>query len=281
MRRNLRGRNVLLTGASRGIGRCAAQRLAAHGARLLLTARTAPDLTTLAAELKASGAVVESLAADVTCPEDRQALMAAAAERLGGLDVLVNNAGVASFGDFAGSTEAVLRAEFAVNFFAAAELTRLAAPLLARGVQPAVVNVASICGRRGLPDWAEHCASKYALVGLTEALRGEFARFGIDVLLVLPGLTRADDLGRHLLRNTGRLRLDFEGAQSADTVAAALVRALERNRPETVVGFLARWVAFGERITPWFLDWILARKYRQDCAQVFSPNGAVVNSQGR
>ena len=59
---------------------------------------------------------------------------------------------------------------------------------------------------------SEHCASKHAFVGLTEALRGEFQRYGIDVLLVLPGLVRSDDLNRHLLRNEGKIYLDFEGA---------------------------------------------------------------------
>ena len=73
------------------------------------------------------------------------------------------------------------------------------------------MNVASICGRWGIPSMSEHCASKHALVGLTEALRGEFQRYGIDVLLVLPGLVRSDDLNRHLLRNEGKIYLDFAG----------------------------------------------------------------------
>src|SRR5262245_4974082 len=125
MRRDLRDRAVLVTGASRGIGRCVAQRLAAEGCRLLLVARTEPELLTVADELKARGVRVEAVTADLTRPEDRRALVVAAAERLGGLDVLVNNAGVASYGAWPESSEAVLRREFEVNFFAPAELTRL------------------------------------------------------------------------------------------------------------------------------------------------------------
>src|SRR5260370_120032 len=79
---------------------------------------------------------------------------------------------------------------------------------LTRGQQPAIVNVASMCGRRGIPGWSEYSASKFALCGLTEALRGELARFDIDILLVCPGLTRSD-LRRHLLLNTGRLKIDL------------------------------------------------------------------------
>ena len=111
--------------------------------------------------------------------------------RLGGLDVLINNAGVASFGHFAECTEVILRQVMEVNFFAPAELIRLAVPVLTRGRQPAVVNVASMCGRRGIPAWAEYSASKFALCGLSEALRAELVRFDVDVLLVLPGVTRS------------------------------------------------------------------------------------------
>src|SRR5919199_78814 len=94
------------------------------------------------------------------------------------------------------------------SFFPPAELPRLAVPALTRGRQPAVVNVASMCGRRGMPAWSEYSASKFALCGLTEALRGELARFDIDVLLVLPGLTRSN-LGANLLRRCGRYPIDF------------------------------------------------------------------------
>ncbi len=103
---------------------------------------------------------------------DRQRLLDEVQARFGGLDVLINNAGVASWAHFADSTEAILRQVMEVNFFAPAELIRRAIPMLTRGNQPAVVNVASMCGRRAMPAWSEYSASKYALSGLTEALRG-------------------------------------------------------------------------------------------------------------
>src|SRR5205823_5905781 len=133
-----------------------------------------------------------AIPADITREEDRNRLLQTAGARFGGLDVLINNAGVASFGHFADSSEEVLRQIMEVNFFAPVELMRKAIPILRQGRQPAFVNVSSMCGRRGLPAWPEYSASKYALCGMTEALRGEMARFDIDVLLVLPGLTRSD-----------------------------------------------------------------------------------------
>src|SRR5262249_51843610 len=144
-----------------------------------------------------------------------------------------------------------------------AELIRLAAPHLMHGRQPAVVNVASLCGRRGLPAWSEHSASKHALVGLTEALRGELARFDIDVLLVLPGLVKSDDLAKHLLRKEGKMDMGFDRAMSPEVAAAGILRAIRYNRTETVLGWQAAWIDRVNRIWPWFVDVMMARQVRK------------------
>jgi short-subunit dehydrogenase len=262
MKRDLRGRRLLITGASGGIGRSLAEQAAAAGARLVLAARSAEPLRELAISLSAGGADVLAVPADVTSDADRRRLLAAAVERHGGLDVLVNNAGVGSFGHFAESTEDVLRQVMEVNFFAPAELIRLAIPVLTHGRQPAIVNVASMTGRRGVPAWAEYSASKHALCGLTEALRAEMARFDIDVLLVVPGLTRSD-LARHLLRNTGRAKIGFDRGMPPEDVARGILNALYHNRTETVLGWDARWMLRVQRFFPRLVDRLLARKVRQ------------------
>lgn len=270
MRRDLRGRTVLITGASRGIGRRVALRLARDGARLAVTARSADELAKLVGEARAAGAEAEAFVADLTDPAGRGKLVADVVARFGGLDVLVNAAGVASFGEFSTSTPDILRTVLEINFFAAAEMIRLCQPHLTAsyergpaGWRPAVLNVASICGRCGIPSLPEHCASKHALVGLTEALRGEFERFGIDVLLVLPGVVRSDDLHRHLLRNEGRIYLNFDGAQPPEEVAEAVARSLARNRTEAAVGFVSWWVWFGKRFVPRVPRWVMHWKARK------------------
>jgi NAD(P)-dependent dehydrogenase (short-subunit alcohol dehydrogenase family) len=264
---DVHGRVVLVTGASRGIGRRVALRLARRGARLAVTARSAGDLAKLAAEVRAEGAECEPVLADLTDAAGRDRLVSAVAKRFGGLDVLVNCAGVCSFGEFAASTGDVLRRVMEVNFFAQAELIRVAFPHLLRssetsrdGWRPAVVNVASICGRWGIPSLPEHCASKHAFVGLTEALRAEFARFDIDVVLVLPGLVRSDDLNRHLLRNEGKIYLDFEGAQLPDAVADDTVRALLKRKAETTSGWVSWGVWWSRRIGPRIVRFFMTRK---------------------
>jgi short-subunit dehydrogenase len=264
MRRDVRGRVVLVTGASRGIGRRAAERLAKLGAILALTARSVDDLAKLVSELKATGAQAEAFPGDLTKPEDRERIVSDTVARFGQLDVLINCAGVCSFGEFSTSSEEIVRKVLEVNFFAPAEMIRVATPHLTRsfegGWRPAVVNVASICGRWGIPSMPEHCASKHAFVGLTEALRGEFQRFGIDVLLVLPGLVRSDDLQKHLLRNEGKIHLNFEGAQPSDEVADSVVRSLLKNRTEAAVGFASWWVWFGKRMFPRVVRFFMQRK---------------------
>ncbi|HEY7157064.1 MAG TPA: SDR family NAD(P)-dependent oxidoreductase, partial [Gemmataceae bacterium] len=163
---------------------------------------------------------------------------------------------------FAECTEEILRQIMEVNFFAPAELIRRAIPVLRKGRSPAIVNIASMCGRRGIPAWSEYSASKFALCGLTEALRGEMVRFGIDVLLVAPGLT-SSGLGQHLLRNTGRYPIDFRKGMPPEKVAAGILRALKKNRTETILGWDARWILRVNRFLPRLVDALLARKVRR------------------
>jgi short-subunit dehydrogenase len=261
MRRNLDGKAILLTGGSRGIGRCLAGELASYGARLALVARGEDDLKKAVAQLRAGGAEAHAIVGDLTEPRDRERVVAMAVENLGGLDVLINNAGTCSFGEFSNSSEDVLRQIMEVNFFAPVEMIRLCLPHLMRSHdKPAVVNIASIAGRRGFPSFPEHSASKFALVGLTECLRDEFARFDVDVLLVVPGLAKVDDFEKHLLRNEGRIYIDWEKVQTPEKVARGIVKALRRNWWETVIGYLALQIHRLQRLCPSMVDGILIRK---------------------
>jgi short-subunit dehydrogenase len=263
----IQGKRILITGASSGIGEALAGLAAQAGARLVVAARSGDRLQEVAGRLTGStGAEVLPVAADVTRDEDRRRLLRQAEERFGGLDVLVNNAGVGSFGHFSTSSEEVLRQVMEVNFFAPAELIRLAIPVLTEsaqaGRQPAVINVSSMCGRRGVPAWSEYSASKFALCGLTDALRSELARFDIDVLLVVPGLTRTG-LGQSLLHNTGRMKIEYDKGMRPEQVAAAILGALRGRRREAVVGWEARWVLRLNRWLPRLVDRLMARRVRK------------------
>jgi short-subunit dehydrogenase len=269
MTRDLKDRRILITGASSGIGKALAQQLASLGARLILAARSEDKLKAVADALpsppgREAGNQGRALVvpADITKELDRQALLDRAVQHFGGLDVLINNAGIASWDHFANSTEEILRQIMEVNFFAPAELIRKAIPILVNGVQPAIVNVASMCGRRAMPAWSEYSASKYALCGLTEALRGELARFDIDILLMIPGLTRSE-FSQHFLRSEGKAKIDYDKGMPPEDVAARIIRSLQKNKTETWIGGDTNWMLRVNRWFPRLVDWLIARRVRK------------------
>lgn len=262
MRRTLAGKRAIITGASSGIGRAMAELAAREKMRLVLAARSAHKLEELAEALKKDGTEVLTVAADVTVPADRERIVQTAVDQLGGLDVLINNAGVGTQGHFMESSPELLRQVMEVNFFAPAELIRLAVPILQKGEQPAIVNVSSMTGRRAMPMWPEYSASKFALAGLTESLRCELFRQGIDALLIVPGMTNTG-IDQHLLHSNGKMVIDFRKGMPAADVARGILDALRKNRSETVLGREARWMLRFNRLAPWFVDFMLRRAVRK------------------
>ena len=262
MSRDLKGKRVILTGASGGMGQATARALAKAGARVVLAARSAEPLQALESELRATGADVIAVPMDVTIPADRERLLHTALEHFGGLDVLLNLSGIGSHGHFATSTPEINRQVMETNFFAPVELMRLAIPHLTNGNQPAILNVSSMTGRRGVPAWPEYSASKWALVGISEALRGELSRFGIDVLQVLPGLTNSG-FDKKLLRKDGRMVIRFDKGMTPEYVGGAIVRALETNERETVLGREAKMLLRFNKFLPRLTSFLMARAVRK------------------
>src|SRR5262245_29793349 len=189
-RRSIAGSRILITGASQGIGRALAVAAARKGGKVLAAARSDDLLHQLADEVKTAGGTLATVKADVTSRDDRQAMLHAAKRAFGGLDVLINHAGIGATGHFADVAPDRLRKIIEVNFFGLTETTRVFLPLLKEGVRPAIVNISSIAGRRGIPARSEYSASKFAVQGFSEALRAELYKDGIDVLIVNPGLTQ-------------------------------------------------------------------------------------------
>jgi short-subunit dehydrogenase len=260
-RRNIAGLRVLVTGASQGIGRALAEAAALRGARVLAAARSDDLLADLARQVRAAGGTIETVHADVTSPEGRQAMVDAAVRHFGGLDVLINNAGIGATGHFADAAPERLRAIFEVNFFGLSETTRACLPLLRQGRTPAVVNVSSIAGKRGIPARSDYSASKFAVQGLSEALRPELAKDGVDVLVVCPGLTRTN-FSKNMLERNALVPLDHLRGMSAEDVALATLRCLERGRNETTLTLQGRLIVLVNRFFPRLADRIARRAVR-------------------
>jgi len=260
-RREIKGLRVAITGASSGIGEALAVELARRGARLLVTARREDRLCELAVRVTAAAGEIRYVVGDITDDAVRRAVVQRAATQFGGLDVLVNNAGVGAFGRFDEAGPERLRQVMEVDFFAAVELTRLVLPLLREGRKPAIVNIGSILGHRAIPFAAEYCAAKFAVRGFSESLRAELARDGIDVVLVSPGTTDTPFF-ENVVEMRTKLPWRNEGVRQGATpesVARAAVDALARGRSEVIPGLGGKLLVLANRLAPRVVDWWMRR----------------------
>jgi short-subunit dehydrogenase len=235
---------ALVTGASSGIGEATARRLAREpGARLVLVARREDRLRTLAAEL--GGATV--IAADLVSDDAPARIAAVVEQEHGRLDLLVNNAGAAWRGEFADAGWENVRRHMEVNFDATARLTEALLPLLRRSAPSSIVNVASTAGRVARGNSGGYSASKFALVGWSDALHLEERPHGVHVGLVLPGFVATEGFPQRELRERAATRWLVS---NPDRVAEAIIDAGPGGKAERFVP-RAYWLATALRtLTP-------------------------------
>jgi short-subunit dehydrogenase len=255
-RRSLSGLRTIITGATSGIGRALTIELVSRGARVLAFGRRADRLATLATEVT-QPSNYRSLAGDVTNPADRRAALELAQREFGGLDCLINNAGIGALGPFDQADEARLRQIMEVNFFAPVEFLREALPLLSTGNKPIIVNVSSVLGHRAVPDKSEYCASKFAFHGFSDSLRAELAPRGIDVLLVSPSTTSSEFFDSAIgTSNENHYRF---GAMTPQAVARRTANAIASGRHEIILSTGGKLLVWLDRLCPPLADWLLQR----------------------
>jgi len=225
------GRAVLLTGASRGLGVLMAHALAERGMHLALAARSEGPLRSLAAELSRAGSIVVPIAADVTTEEGRRRIVGEAEHALGGIDVLVNNAGVESGGAFATQDPSAMRQILATNAEAPMLLARAVLPgMLARRAGH-IVNVASLAGKLGLPFASVYGASKAAILAWSRALRFELEGTGVVVSALSPGYVS----GTGMWAEHEHAPHWLTGESPPAAVVQGLLRLLDRREEEVMV----------------------------------------------
>ena len=261
-RRKLAGLRVLVSGASQGIGRALVAEAALRGMKVLAAARSEALLEELAAEVRKSNGVVETVVADVTRPEDRQAMVDAAVRHFGGLDILINNAGIGATAHFMDSDPEILRKIFETNFFGTTETTRVFLSLLKQGVTPAIVNISSVVGKRAWPARSYYSSSKFAVAGFSESIRAELAKDGIDVIVVSPGLTQTN-FSKNMLEQKAKLQLDHLRGMSSEDVARAVLRAVSCGSADVTLTFKGRLLVLVNRLIPWFIDWKAKKTIRK------------------
>src|ERR671918_589666 len=220
---SLEGKVALVTGASRGIGAAVARALAAQGARLGLASRSGDDLGI-------DGAVAAPC--DVRRPAELEALAAATADRHGGIDILVANAGVGAYGPFLELPPDQLEEMIDVNVKGTLYAVRATLPYLLESDGGDIVTVASEAGRRGLPLEAVYCASKFAQVGFTRALDHELREQGVRCTNVCPGGVATDfAMGRGRTPEMPELA----GMMTAEDVAEVVLFVLTRPRNHRIL----------------------------------------------
>ncbi len=254
-------RAVAITGAASGIGRALARRFARDGARVALLDRDGAGVAALAEEL---GADALALPLDVTDAAACRAALAAVVERFGGLDVLVNDAGLSHRSRFEDTALDVHRRVMEVNYFGALHCTQAALPALlaSRG---RIVTISSIAGFSPLVGRSGYCASKHALHGLFDTLRCELRDRGVSVTLVCPGFT-ATGIEAHALgadgRPTARPQSRVGGQASPEEVAEAIHRAAARRQRLLVLSRVGRLTRLLVRLAPGLYERLMTRRLR-------------------
>jgi short-subunit dehydrogenase len=253
---------VVITGASAGIGRAAALRLARPGTALVLCARRRHRLEEVAADIHARGGEALAIVADVTSDGDMQALVAAALGRFGCIDVMICNAGFGIYGGIDRITPTQMQRLMDVNYLGTYRAARAALPVFDRQRSGHVIIVSSIVGKRGVPFMGAYAATKFAQVGLAECLRAELLGSGVHVSVVFPVSTETEFFGV-MMRESGFATRARGPRQSADDVAEAIARAVERPVPEIYPYPKARALGLLNAVAPGFCDRFVQR-WRRD-----------------
>ncbi len=247
----IRGKVAIVTGATGGIGTEIARSLARHGARLVLSGRNSAALATLAAELQRSGAEAVSIASDVTDPAAVERLVAEATAALGGIDIIVCNAGIYVRGAVKDLPLESIRQCMETNYYGAVHLIRAVLPgMLARG-SGHIVAVSSVDGKKGLIPDAAYAASKYALTGFMDVLRQELHGTGVYASTIFP-----ERVDTPMIDNLTLPLMSRRLPPSA--VAGAVIKAIRQRRREIILSFAGpKFLIVASSIWPALGDWLV------------------------
>jgi short-subunit dehydrogenase len=238
---SLKGKVVVITGASSGIGAAAAQRFAREGCLLVLAARRMDRLEEVAASIRAAGGQALPFVTDVTQPEQIEAMVRAALDAYGCIDILFNNAGFGRV-DWLEALDPVkdIQAQIAVDLLGVILAARAVLPYMYRQRSGHIINMSSLAGWIAPPFYTVYSASKFGVRGFSEALRREAASFGVQVSVIYPGSVRTE-FASHMGASSARRRFKTPVwlQLTADDVAGSVVGLARHPRRQL--------------ITPWFM----------------------------
>jgi len=261
--RTISDKVIIITGASSGIGRATALALARERARLVIVARRENLLASLADQVQRAGATALVLPLDLRERDRVRTMIHSTQEAFGRIDVLINNAGFGFYGSVENTPADVVREIFDLNFEAPLLASQLAIPIMRAQGGGHIINVSSVAGRRGLPLSGIYCATKFALHGISEALRVELHDSGIAVSIITPAATQTEfgDSIRH-----GDVSQKFKAMghiQPAEEVARAIVQCIKEPRAEVYPYRTSRLLVWANAVAPSLVDKLITRFFRE------------------
>lgn len=257
---NLTDQRILLTGASGGIGCELALQLAAHGARLGLVGRRADALEAVAKAARENGAAdAVAITADLSTTEGRDQILSQVTAQLGGVDVLINNAGVVDFHDFSEQDPAMIERIYQTNLIAPVQLTRALLPQLQAQGSGHIVNVGSAFGSIGFAYFAAYSSSKFALRGFSEALRRELDGSGVGVSYFAPRAVKTAANSEAVYRMAEAVKMNMDPPEE---VARFIVDSMLRDKVEAYYGFPEKLFVRINALLPRLVDGALKKQNR-------------------
>jgi dehydrogenase/reductase SDR family protein 7B len=261
---------VLITGASSGIGRAAAIRLAQLGCRIALAARTRSALDEVAHAVHDAGSTALVIPTDVTRAEDCENAVETTVAHFGRLDVLLCSAGLSMRGPFEDSDLAAVARVMQVNFFGTLYATHFALPHI-KASRGSLVAISSLTGKRGIPSYAMYGASKFAIQGLYEALRVEMKPHGVHVGVVSPGFV-ATPLRDKVMKPDGTIWEEPPAPpfriRPVETCVRRIVTLIRKRQPEALIPwFTGPLLTMDKLMGSWLGDRLLLRRFRNDSSK--------------
>lgn len=252
----LKGKTVVVTGASSGIGEALARECAARGARVVLGARSEEKLQRIVGEIRARGGQAVCRVVDVTREEECRELIGLAVAEYGGVDVLICNAGLSMRAIFDDVDLSVLHRLMDVNFWGTVYCAKYALPWLQRA-RGSLVGISSVAGLHGLPGRTGYSASKYAMTGFLETVRIENLRKGLHVMIACPGFTASNVRFAALTADgssQGETPRDEAKMMTPEQVARIVIRGIAKRRRLCLMEAEGRATHFIKKFAPGFLD---------------------------
>ncbi|MFN0085540.1 MAG: SDR family oxidoreductase [Blastocatellia bacterium] len=254
MIRKVQGTTVVITGATSGIGRETALEFVKAGGRVVIAGRREERLRELAALIESGGGEALAVRTDVSDAAQVDALIAAAVERFGRIDTLVNNAGVGLAAKFAEQSIEDFKRVMEINFWGAVYACKAAVPQMKKQAGGGVIiNVSSIFGKRGMPFETAYCASKFALAGFSESLRVELMSEGIDVSTIFPGAVKTEIFETSANQTSIDMSANFPKFP-AEQLAKIIVRDARFPQPEIVMSLDAMAIDLVNKFAPGLMD---------------------------